>query len=46
MEPDYTQNPLHPIDLSLFKDHIKNSFLTLIDQVKIKILIILILTNI
>jgi len=29
MEAD---NPIHPIDLSLFKDHIKNSFFSLIDQ--------------
>lgn len=28
------ENILHPIDLSIFKEHIRNSFLTLVDQVR------------
>lgn len=27
-------NPLDPIDLSIFKEHIKNSFLSILDSVR------------
>jgi hypothetical protein len=33
MENDKNDNILFPIELSIFKDHIKNSFLALVDQV-------------